>query len=62
MRNVVIKKAAARGHAGRPPMTARELTLKIKIAQSKTTVSTKVEKLRAEREKNPHAMRGNSDS
>ena len=57
-----MKKAAASGHEGRPPITASELMLNSKIAQSKTTASTKLEKVRVDKEKNPQAIRGNSES
>src|SRR6266404_1936480 len=62
MVNAVKKSAAASGHAGKPPITAIELIEKSKTAQSRTRESTKIEKMRAEREKNPQLTRGESES
>ena len=60
--DVVRKRAAVSGQAGKPPMTAMELIENSKTAQSRTRVSTKMEKLRDETENEPHVMGSDSDS
>src|SRR5438128_6419270 len=62
MVDVVRKRAVASGHSGRPPITATELIENSRTAQSKTSVSTKTEKLRTESETNPQLTRGVSKS
>jgi len=62
MVEVVKKSAMASGHAGKPPITPIELTEKSNTAQSRTRESTKIEKMRAEREKNPQLTRGDSET
>jgi hypothetical protein len=62
MVRAVKKRAAARGHAGKPPITAIELIEKSSTAQSRTNESTKIEKMRVERERNPQLTQVDSVS
>ena len=49
----VISSAADKGHAGKPPITANELTEKSMIAHTSTSVSRHAEKLVTESLRNP---------
>lgn len=62
MTDEVKNSARVNGQAGRPPITAIELTENTSSAHTSTSESTKIEKPRVEKEKSPRLICGASNS